>query len=490
MESFWQDLRYGFRTLVKNPAFTLVVMITLGLGIGANTVIFSVMKAVLLTPLPYAQPDQVVMIWNRWTGWEKAWLSVPEYLDYRELCTTLSSTGAWEEAEVNLTGGSEPERVSAARLTPSVFEVLGVDPLLGHAFREEEGLPGQDQVVVLGYGLWRRRFAADPNVIGTNIEVDGRLRTVIGIMTASFQLPLDFEAQRLTELYIPLAIDPAAVDRTRRGSHGLHSVARLAPGATPDQATAELYSLSTQFRLYPPEMHFESFASALQEEIVGEVRPALLLLQAAVGFLLLIACANVANLWLARAERRQQEIAIRNAVGANRPRIVRQLLTESLVLSLGGAGLGVLLADAGSSVLLAWDPHSIPRVNEVEMDTSVLAFTLLVSLATTFLFGLAPALHSSKLDLVASLKEGGRALATGSQGRYVRDLLVVVQITIAVVLVIASTLMIRSLWGLLNVDTGFDPDNVLTVRLSVPESGYPENQDTVSFYQELLDRVA
>jgi putative ABC transport system permease protein len=432
------------------------------------------------------------MVCNRWQGFEKTWLSNPEYLDYRDQCSSFEEVAAWTTTNANLTGGQEPERVSVGVLAASLFPVLGVEPVLGRPFSEDEDLPGEDQVVVLSYGLWQRRFGGDPAVIGNTIELDGRSRTVLGIMPARFKLPLDFGEDGPTDLWIPLAMDPGSVDRTERGSHYLYSAARLAPGASTEQATAELEALTTRFTeegLYPVEMRFETFALPVTEEIVGGVRPALLLLLGAVGFLLLIACANVANLLLTRAEARSREIAVRTAIGASRSRILRQLLTESIVLSFIGGAVGLAFAFAGSQTLLAWNPASIPRVTEVTLNLPVLFFALLVSLLTGVLFGLAPVLQVSKLELTTTLKEGGQATTAGSRRQLFRRAVVVVELALAVVLLIGAGLMLRSFWNLLDIDTGFQSKNVLTLRLSLPQADHPESEDIVSFYEELLDRV-
>jgi putative ABC transport system permease protein len=492
MEIYIHDIRFAFRTLTKSPAFAAIAALTLGLGIGANTAIFSVVNSVLLSPLPYPDPDRIVMVCNRWQGFDKTWLSNSEYLDYREQCSSFEEVAAWATTDANLTGGREPERVTVGGLTASLFPVLGVEPILGRAFSEDEDLPGKDQVAVLSYGLWQRRFGGDPTIIGKTIELDGRSRTILGIMPALFKLPLDFGEDGPTDLWIPLAIDPGSVDRTERGNHYLYSAARLAPGTNAEQATAELQALTTRFTeegLYPVEMRFESFTLSVSEEIVGEVRPALLLLLGAVGFLLLIACANVANLLLTRAEARSREMAVRAAIGASRSRILCQLLTESIVLSIIGGAVGSALTYAGSQTLLAWNPASIPRVTEVTLNLPVLFFALIVSVLTGVLFGLAPVLHVWKLELTTTLKEGGRATTAGLCRHLFRRAVVVVEVALAVTLLIGAGLMLKSFWNFLDIDPGFQSDSVLIARLSLPQADYPEPEDIVSFYEELLDRL-
>ena len=492
MESLLQDIRFSLRSLLRAPGFAFVAILTLGLGIGANTAIFSVVSSVLLSPLPYSDPDEVVMVWNRWKSWDKTWMSIAEYIDYSEQCTSFTEIGIWATTGRNLTGGQEPERVQAVVVTASIFRALGAEAAVGRIFSEEEDFPGQDQVVVLSHGLWQRRYGGDPDIVGTHLDLDGQRRAILGVMPADFALPLDYQTDAPGELWIPFAIDPSGVDRNDRGDHSYYSLARLVPGATADQATSELKALTTRFTeegLYHPEMQFETFAIPVTEEVVGGIRPALLLLLGAVGFLLLIACANVANLHLSRTEARQREIAIRTAIGAGRRRLLSQLLTESLLLSLlGGAG-GIGLAFAGSRMLVAWNPASIPRVTEVSIDLPVLLFALAASMLTAILFGLAPALHASRLELTQSLKEGSQATTVGSKRQWFRSGVVVAELALAVVLMIGAGLMLKSFWQLLRIDPGFQSDNVLTLRLSLPQASYPEPENIVAFYEQLLERV-
>ena len=489
MKSVIWELRSAVRSLGKSRGFALVGAVTLALGIGANTAIFSVLNAVLLTPLPYRDPERIAMIWSRWTGWDKTWVSEAELLDYRSQSRLLHGVAAWADTNANLTGKSEPERVAAAQVTANLFEVLGVPALVGRSFSAEEELEGRDQVVVLSHGLWQRRFGGDRSLIGTAIEVNGRPCTVVGVMPPGFRLPLDYKSEAPTELWMPLVMDRAELSR---GNHGLYSVARLAPGATAKQASAELQSLTagwTRQGLYPEEMRFEAFAVAVTEEVAGSIRPALLMLLGAVGFLLLITCANVANLQLVRTEARQRELAIRAAIGAGRGRLLRQLLAESLVLSAAGGALGVALAWAAIRALWIWNPSNLPRVTEAAIDGRVLLFALGAILVTGLLFGLPPAFKASRTDLIDALKEAAPNVGSGRAGTRARSLVVIAEMALAVVLVIGAGLMLRSFWELQKIDPGFDAHNLLTLQLSLSPADYPEPDQVVALYDRLLVRV-
>ncbi|HXV62293.1 MAG TPA: ABC transporter permease [Vicinamibacteria bacterium] len=489
MTSILQELKYALRSLSKKPSFTFVVVGTLGLGIGANTAIFGVIKAILLSPLAYEDPDRVVMVWSRWQGWDKTWVSNAELLDYEERAKTLSRIGAWSSRSVNLTGEGEPERVAAAAVTEGLFPALGVSPFLGRAFTPEEDRPGNDAVAILGWTLWQRRYGGRADIVGRSVEVDGHRRTVVGVMPRSFKLPLDYQEEGSTELWVPLAIDRQNLSR---GSHGLFAAARLTPGVSVAQATADLKAITAQLTeegLYPPQMRFEAFAVTVADEVTGSIRPALVVLLVAVGFLLLIACANVANLLLARADARQREIAVRTALGASRRRLVQQLLIESIVLACLGGALGLALAYGGTVVLRAWSPGSVPRVAEVGVDGTVLLFTLAVSVATGVLFGLVPALRASRLDIADAFKEGSHGSTVGARRQWLRRALVVSELGLAVVLLIGAGLTLRSFWELRKIEPGFDASNVLTFRLSLPQPTYPDPMDVVRFYNELLEKV-
>ncbi len=490
-DTLWQDARRGVRALARTPAFALSAVLTLALGIGANAAIFGVINAVLLRPLPYAEPERRVTIWSRWTSFDKTWLSEAEVFDYRTRCRTLESVAAWATGQVNVTGDGEPERVGVAQITANTFATLGAQPLLGRAFTETEDLPGGEPVVILRYGLWQRRFGSDPAALGRTLLVNSVPRRIVGVMPDGFQLPTDYHIDRAepTALYLPLQIDPKNLTR---GSHGFYGAATLAPGVTAAQATAELRSVTgamTDEGLYPRAMQFGAFAVPFEEEIRGAIRPALLLLLSAVAFLLLIACANVANLLLARGEARSREMAIRTALGAGHARLVRQLLTEGLVLATLGTIVGLSLAYAAVAAIASLDPAGIPRISPLAIDARVLAFTVALALITTLLFSLAPALRAIRVDLTESLKEGGHQGTAGLRRQRLRGALVVAEVAFAVMLLIGGGLMLRSVRALQQIDIGFDASGVLTLRLSAPAAPYDTPEKVAAFYQRVLDRV-
>jgi predicted permease len=489
LDTFLQDLRYGVRTLGRYPTFALVAIVTLALGIGANAAIFSVVNAVLLRPLPWHEPDRAVMIWSRWTAFDKTWVAEGEVVDYRRRAQTLAEVAAWSDGQVNLTGDGEPERVSAAEVTANVFSTLGVKALFGRVFTAAEDVPNGPDVVVLGHSLWTRRFAADAGIVGRTIQINGRPFLVTGVMPADFVLPTDFENPQPTQLWTPLQMDPASTDH---GSHGYYAAARLKPGATVQQAAEELHRIAgdmTREGLYPVQMKFDVVTLSLTDEVVGGVRRAIWLLFGAVGFLLLIACANVANLLLARAEGRQREIAVRSALGAGSARVVRQLLTEGLVLTSAAAIVGLALAFSAVRFLAWWNPADIPRVANVALDLRVLGFTAVVAIVTSVLFSVAPAVRALRLDLNDSLKDGSQSTSSGIGRQHFRSGLVVVEMALAVVLLVGAGLMLRSLWALQRVQLGFDPANVLTMRLSLPNASYESPEQVVQFYSRLVDSV-
>jgi putative ABC transport system permease protein len=489
METFLQDLRFGLRTLARNPGFAYVAVLTLALGVGANAAIFSVVNAVLLRPLPWSEPDRTVMIWSRWTAFDKTWVSDGEVNGYRRQSRTLADVGAWSDGQVNLTGDGEPERVAAGFVTANLFSVLGASPVKGRLFTPEEDVPNGPRVVILGHGLWVRRYAADPAVVGRTIQINGAPHEVIGVMPSGFVLPTDFQNPAPSTLWVPVQWNASSTDH---GGHGFYAAARMKPGATLAQVREDLHELAqswTRQGLYPVQMQFDVLALSLRDEVVGGVRRTLWLLFGAVGFLLLIACANVANLLLARAEARQREMAVRTALGAGAWRVVRQLLTESLVLAAISGVAGLMLATIGVRALAAWNPSSVPRVSGSTVDWRVLAFTVAVALLTTVIFSLAPAARLLRADLTDSMKEGGGNATTGGGRRRFRSALVVAEMALAVVLLIGAGLMLRTLWSLQRIDLGFNPAGVLTMRIALPQASYPDPAQVVGFYSRLMERI-
>jgi putative ABC transport system permease protein len=488
-ETLLQDLRFGARTLGRSPGFAAIAVLTLALGIGANAAIFSVLNAVLLRPLPWTEPDRAVMIWSKWTAFDKTWVAEGEVVDYRKRSQTLREVATWGEGQVNLTGDGEPERVASARVSANLFSTLGVAPMIGRTFTAQEDLPNGPRLVVLGFGLWNRRYSADASIVGRSVLINGTPFEVVGVMPPGFVLPTDFRSPEPSQLWTPLQMNPAATDH---GSHGLYAAGRLKPGATVRQASDELHGIAramTSEGLYPVQMQFDTVVLSLEEEVVGSVRRSIWLLFGAVGFLLLIACANVANLLLARAEARQREMAVRAALGASRRRVLRQLLTESLVLTATSAAVGLGLAYAAVRFVAWWNPADIPRVGGVTLDVSVLIFTACVALCTSVLFSLAPALRALRIDLTDSLKDGGQSASSGGARQRFRNGLVVAQMALAVLLLVGAGLMLRSLWSLQRIPIGFDPSNVLTMRVSLPQSSYASPAEVVGFYERLIDRV-
>jgi putative ABC transport system permease protein len=493
MRSFLLDLRYAARVLLKSPAFTVVAVLALALGIGANSAIFSVVNSVLLRPLPYKDPDRLVIAWESNPQLLDDYLKThneaapANFYDWQAQSHVFENLAAFRWRTFNLTDGDNPEQVRGNAVTTNMFATLGVRPLVGRDFQPEEGEAGKDNEVILSYGLWQRRFGADAGVVNRQISVNGQPYTVVGVMPQEFEFP-----RAESELWTPFA--PAADLKANRNSHFLYTRARLKPGVSIEQAQAEMDTIAARLRQQYPDSNSQRGVriASLPSESVAQIRPALLILLAAVGFVLLIACANVANLLLARATARQKEIAIRTALGAGRWRIVRQLLTESVLLSFVGGVFGLLLAKWGVDLLLASMPREfalgIPGWNKIGLDYRVLAFTLVVSLATGILFGLFPAWQASKSDINETLKEGGRSSATG-RGRY-RSALIVSEVTLALVLLVGAGLMIRSITRLMDVSPGFDPQNLVTLHLALPQAQYSKKQQLTNFYSELTRRVA
>jgi putative ABC transport system permease protein len=484
MENLWKDIRFGLRTLVRSPATTLIALLTLALGIGANSAIFSVVDGVLLRPLPYDQPDELVIVWESAPklGFPRFSVAPPNFADWRRQNQSFEHLVAISRERLNLTGSDQPEVLQGAAVSPDFFEMFGAVPAPGRGFREEEARPGQGRVTVLSHALWQRRFGGDPGIVGRSIPLNGEGYVVVGIAPRGFDL-------RKADLWIPLDLDFAAENR---GGHYLATIGRLKDGVSLEKATGEMTAIAAGLAKQYPDSNSEwtVVLKRLQDAAVEDIRPALILLLVAVGFVLLIACANVANLLLAKMAAREREIAVRAALGATRTRLVRQMLVETVVLFLVGGLLGVGVAWFGVKGLLALAPDAIPRAQRIAVDGRVLAFTLLISLGTGLLFGLVPSLSATGDRLYGALKEGGRAMAGGRQGRMIRNVLVGVEVGLALALLVVSGLLIRSFAQLSGVDPGFKPGHVLTASVSIPEFKYPEEERQALFYQQLVERLS
>ncbi len=500
MANFLQDIRYGVRRLLKQPVITIVAIISLGLGIGANTSIFSVVNAVLLRPLPYHDSERLVVVWETNSQAIAALMNLQNhnlvapanFLDWSKQNTSFDEMAAIRFLNFNLTGDDRPERVPGAIVTQNLFSLLGVKPALGRTFLPEDAQPERERVVVLGAGLWQRRFGGDQNVIGRKLNLNNESYSVIGVMPAEFQYPDTAELWALSRLAVPEAPGAANANLlTNRQAHYLFVLGRLKPGVTIQQSQADLTKISANLQSQFPQTNASAGARvvAMQEEIVGDIKPALKILLAVVVFVLLIACANIANLLLARASSLSKEIAVRVALGASRMRIIRQLLTESTLLALAGGALGLLLAYEGIQVLVALNPGDIPRVKEINLDFYVLGWTILLSVLTGVLSGLAPALQVSRPNLNETLQEGGRGADPGAARHRVRNLLVILEVAMSLVLLTGAGLLIKSFINLQRVDPGFNAENVLTMRVSLPSYKYATPDQKQGFITELLQRV-
>ena len=486
------DARFGLRALAKNRGFAAVAILTLALGIGANTALFSVVNAVLLRPLPFPAPDRLVTFWtfNHSRNIERGIASPADFADWREQSHSFEEMSAWRTWFYNIRAGADAEQVWGVRTSANYFQLLGVTAALGRTFLPEEEQPGRDQVAILSYGLWQRMLGGDPAAIGRPIDIDGEPFTVVGILPADFNF---FGTRRSFDVWMPYAFDH---ENPKRDDRSVIVYARLRPGATIPAAQADLAAIAGRLAQEYPETNrgWGVQVVSLYESQVTRLRPALLLLLAAVGVVLLIACSNVANLLFARASARQKEIAIRTALGASRPRLIRQLLTESALLGLIGGGFGVALAFWGLALLRPLPPAhglgAIPRIDSAQIDFRVLAFALAISLFTGILFGLAPAFQATGGDLNDALKEAGRSSGGGRRGIRLRDLLVVSQVALALTLLIGAGLLMRSFFKLLDVDPGLDPHNVLTAQVWLPEARYPVSRRVPEFYDQVLARLA
>jgi putative ABC transport system permease protein len=492
MNTLWQDLRYGFRMLWKSPGFTFVALLTIALGIGANTAIFSVVNATLLLPLPYQDPNQIVLVWGtnpHGFGWHgKTGFSVANFLDYKEQNKVFEEMSAFlGTSGFTLTGTDHAEHIKGGSVTSDFFKVLKVQPILGRSLSPEDEQPGRDHVVLLSHGLWQRRFGSDQKIVGETIQLDAKPYTVVGVLPPGFEFSIpDFYSAK--DLWVP-AIVPN--DKSDRAGKYLIVLARLKPGVTRQMAQADLDAITGRLTTeYSREMSgFGTRLVPLQEQIFGDVRLVLLILFGAVGFVLLISCANVASLQLARASTRQKEIAIRAALGASRGRLARQLLTESMLLAVIGGALGVLIGSWGIKLLTGLRPASLLPGLNITIDFTVLGYSLVLSVITGILFGFVPALQSKPRRLSESLKEGGKTSAAGDSGRRIRGLLAISEIALSLVLLIGAGLLIRSFVGLLMVDPGFETKNILTVPIHLPEYAYQEPTKQAEFYTQVMERI-
>jgi len=490
MDALLKDIRYSFRRLLKSPGFTAVVVLTLALGIGANTAIFSVVNAVLLRPLPYREPERLVTLYHFYPSLNalKAPVSTTGFRDYRDRTRVFEKVAIESGWGANMTGRGDPERLNASRVSAQFFQVLGVSPALGRTLLPEEDVQGKEKVVVLSYGFWQRLFGGRPDAVGQKLTLNGEDYEIVGVMPASFR---DF-FNRNADLWRPLALPPEQYNNDNaRTNEWLNLTGRLAPGMTMEQAQREMAAFAEQLKKqyteqYPP--NWSLVVTSLQEVGTGRIRPALLVLLGAVGFVLLIACANVANLLLARAAARLKEVAIRSALGAKRWHLVRQLLAESVLLALGGGVLGLVLAYWGVRSLVAFNPDL--SAADVGVDGTVTAFTLVVSLATGLLFGLAPALQASKANLQETLKEGGRSSSADRGGQSLRRTLVVAEVALSLMLLVGAGLLIRSFARLQGVSPGFEARGLLTFNMALPRAKYPSDTAQIAFYDRVLAEMA
>jgi putative ABC transport system permease protein len=488
MSGFWNDLKHGCRVLLKAPGFALSAIIVLALGIGANTAIFGIVNGVLLRPLPYADPGRLVQLWHtppqkQFPGVPRFALSAANYLDWKAQNTVFSSSAVYRFWQFRLTGSGEPQILRAARVEPTFFSVLGTRPLVGRAIDPSDDMPERQHVVVLSHRLWNSQFGGDEQIVGKTIHLDGDAYTVIGVMPSSFEKPGS------VSLWVPLVW--TAQEKAVRGEHSMAAVARLKPGVTVQQAQAQLDTIAARIaEQYPADAAgWGAVVVPLRDETVGDVRKPLLMLLGAVVFVLLIACANVANLMLARTIDRRKEIAIRTAFGAKRTRIIRQVLSESLLLSVTGGALGLIVAHFGTRLVVNYFGASLPRLAEIRMDGTVLMFAFVAALLSGTIAGVAPAWRMSKSDPNEALKQGLGRLDSASAGKRTRAILVVTEVALSLVLLVGAGLMIRTLWNLRGVHPGFVPDHVLTLRIGVAANEFANEDQQVQFYDQVLRRV-
>lgn len=497
MERIWQDFRFGWRQLAKSPGFALVAVLSLAIGIGANSAIFSVTNALLLRPLPFKDAERLAILWNRSPGLniEQDWFSLGQYLDVKVENQVFEQVAVTLGGSFNLTGQGQPEHVEGARVSSSLFPLFGAQPLLGRVFAAAEDAKGSAPTVLLSHSFWQRRFGGDRNVVGRTLTLNDQNFEIVGVLPAAFALnkelmPTVNGIQR-ADVLLPLPL--AESDRSKRGGEDFNIFAKLKPGISVTQAQTDMNRLTDQMKRQYPEFYpanggLTFSVVPLLEQVVGDLRRALLVLLGAVGCVLLIACANVANLLLARAAVRQKEIAIRAAVGAARGRLIQQLLTESVLLSVGGGVLGLALAVGALKLLRVFGSSNLPRLQEIGLDGRVLAFTCAISLLTGLVFGLAPAWRAAQVDLNEVLKDGGRS-NSGTSGQRLRSLLVVAEVALALMLLIGAGLLLRSYRYIANANPGFDARNVLSLKVSLPTTRYATPEAVFNFYKQLGERV-
>lgn len=499
MRESLQEIRYGARVLIRRPGFALGVILILALGIGTATATFSVIDSVMLKPLPYGEADRAVMVWSSWKGFPETWVSYDEYEAYASEIDAFADTGiAYSPLTFTVGGADDPESLQGAAVTESLLRVLDVQPVIGRNFLAEEDRPGGESVALIGHDLWQRRFAADPEIVGATIDVDGTATRVVGVLPSDFRMPMDYGSDGRTELLQPLAADPADYDgiagegfAPAGGSHTFYGFARLAPGATVQQANTELAAFTARKNAdgtYPASWDFRARAVALPEQVTGDMHPALWGLGAAVVVVLVIACANVAGLMLIRGELRRHEFGIRTALGANRGTLARQLLIETGVLAVFAGAIGVAIAWLALRGLRILAPESLPRFAEIGIDSAGLSFAVGLSLLTTFLVGLVPAVQAVRAGPVEA-RQGAGAAAAGRSLVNARCALIVGEVALAVVLVAGAGLMVRTVGNLMAIDPGFESDQVVTVELALPSSRYPAAASVAAFYRELEGRV-
>jgi putative ABC transport system permease protein len=490
MRVLFQDLRFAIRQMAKRPGFTAVIVLTMALGIGANAAIFSVLDAILLRPLPYAQPERLVKLWSRFTGIglpnDQNWVSAPEFRDFQQLNHSFSDLAAISSGSFNLGLKGSPQRVVGSAVSPSLFGMLGVQPMIGRNFLPEEAQPGRERVVILSYGLWRRVFGGNANVVGSTIDIDGVPMSVVGVMPAGFAYPAE------SEIWGPLAFSADDLSENSRGHHGLEVLGRIKPGLSLAQVQTDMdrvaKTMIEQHAAYPyAKFDFGVIIHPLLEEMVGDVKPSLVVLMAAVGLVLLIACANIANLMLTRSTERQKEMETRLALGASGSRLARQLLTESVALAVTGGLVGLAITPLILRDLVDLAAKSLPRAVHTSIDGRALALTAAIAVATGILFGLAPALQASRKRSFEGLKSGRNT--EGRRPRRLRNALVICETALSLLLIAGAGLLLRSFAQILKVDPGFRADGVLTMRVALPDAIYSKPEQVRGFYSSLLERV-